>query len=175
VSAPMTLLRHDVLAGRRVALIGSVDSSVAELLVRLGASLDVGEDVPHALLHDAADAFGAGGEGGLAAALQDAWDAVTSAAAQSMIPAGGGGKVVLIAPRLGAGRYAEAARAGLENLARTLSIEWARYGITVTAIMPGRTTRETDVALFVAFLVSDAGGYYSGCRFELGAIEPPRA
>jgi NAD(P)-dependent dehydrogenase (short-subunit alcohol dehydrogenase family) len=174
VSDPMTLLRHDVLAGRRVALSGSVDASVAELLVHLGASLDDREEPPHALVHDGGGAFGAGGEDGLAAALQDAWDAVASAAPQSMIPAGHGGKVVLIAPRSGGGRYADAARAGLENLARTLSIEWARYGITVTAIAPGRTTREADVALLVAFLLSDAGGYYSGCRFEFGAVEPPR-
>jgi NAD(P)-dependent dehydrogenase (short-subunit alcohol dehydrogenase family) len=169
----MKLLRHDLLAGRRVALSGSVDSSVAELLAHLGASLDVADEAPHALVHDAGDAFGAGGEGGLAAALQDGWDAVASTAAQSMIPAGRGGKVVLIAPRSGAGRYADAARAGLENLTRTLSIEWARHGITVTAIAPGRATREQDVALLVAFLVSAAGGYYSGCRFELGVVEPP--
>jgi NAD(P)-dependent dehydrogenase (short-subunit alcohol dehydrogenase family) len=122
-------------------------------------------------VHDAGGAFGAGGEGGLAAALQGAWNAVASAAARSMIPAGSSGKVVLIAPRSGAGRYADPARAGLENLARTLSIEWARYGITVTAIAPGRTTREEDVALLVAFLLSGAGDYYSGCRFELDAVE----
>jgi hypothetical protein len=59
VSAPMTLLRHDVLAGRRVASSGSIDSSVAELLVDLGASLDAGGETPHALVHDASDAFGA--------------------------------------------------------------------------------------------------------------------
>jgi NAD(P)-dependent dehydrogenase (short-subunit alcohol dehydrogenase family) len=171
VSAPMTLLRHDVLAGRRVALSGSVDSSVAGLLAHLGASLDAGDESPHALVHDAGHAFADGGDHGLAAALQDAWEAVADAAAGSMIPAEVGGKVVLIAPRSGAGRYADAARAGLENLARTLSIEWARYGITVTAIAPGRTTRAEDVALLVAFLLSGAGDYYSGCRFELGAVE----
>jgi NAD(P)-dependent dehydrogenase (short-subunit alcohol dehydrogenase family) len=79
---------------------------------------------------------------------------------------------VLIAPAAGAGRYADATRAGLENLARTLSIEWARYGITVTAIAPGVATRDEDIALLVAFLLSPAGDYYSGCRFELGAVEP---
>ena len=36
--------------------------------------------------------------------------------------------------------HADAARAGLENLARTLSIEWARYAITLVAIAPGRAT-----------------------------------
>ena len=68
-------------------------------------------------------------------------------------------------------RDAEAARAALENLARTLSAEWARYGITVTAIAPGRSTTDDEVASLVAFLTSVAGDYYSGCRFELGAIE----
>ena len=50
-----------------------------------------------------------------------------------------GGKLLLIAPPPGdAG--AEAARAGLENLARTLSIEWARYGIRTAALLPGPET-----------------------------------
>ena len=37
--------------------------------------------------------------------------------------------------------HARATRAGLENLARTTSIEWARYGITTVAITPGAGTR----------------------------------
>jgi hypothetical protein len=194
----MTLLREDLLAGRRIVLGGGVSDAVAKLLVGLGASVqrldgaaggdpravgDVpavgdplpapvdGDDAsPHAMVHDASSAFARGGEAGLAAALQDAWDAVAAVAGQVMIPAGGGGKVVLIAPRAGAGRYADAARAGLENLARTLSIEWARYGIATTAITPGSAAREEDVATLVAFLLSTAGDYFSGCRFALGAL-----
>src|SRR4051794_17524892 len=44
-----------------------------------------------------------------------------------------GGKLLLIAPPP-RDAAAEAARAGLENLARTLSIEWARHGIRPVAI-----------------------------------------
>ena len=46
------------------------------------------------------------------------------------------GLIVLIAPPPGDAHHA-AARAGLENLARTLSIEWARHGIRPVAILPG--------------------------------------
>ena len=45
-----------------------------------------------------------------------------------------GGLVVVIAPAPGAGEHAEAARAGLENLARTLSIEWARFATRAVAV-----------------------------------------
>ncbi len=30
-----------------------------------------------------------------------------------------------------------AARAGVENLTRTLAVEWSRYGIRVNALVPG--------------------------------------
>ncbi len=63
-----------------------------------------------------------------------------------------------------------AARAGLENLARTLSVEWARFAVRPVAILPGAATSSAEVAELVAFLVSPAGAYYSGCAFELGAV-----
>lgn len=74
-----------------------------------------------------------------------------------------GGKVVFVAPRDDAPQ-----RAALENLARTLSTEWARFQVTPTAILPGPRATAEDVAQLVAFLASPAGDYYSGCRFELG-------
>jgi NAD(P)-dependent dehydrogenase (short-subunit alcohol dehydrogenase family) len=177
------LLREDLLAGRTVAVGPGVSAVVTGLLSGLGASLRaldgaagaaaggaVGGAVG-AIVHDAGPEFAEGGGAeALAAALEQTWDAVAAVAAGSLIPEGAGGKVVLIAPRAGAGRHAEPARAGLENLARTLSIEWARYGITATAIAPGATTSEDDVALLVAYLLSSAGDYFSGCRFELGAV-----
>ena len=89
-----------------------------------------------------------------------------------MIPAQRPGKVVLIAPRPDAGAFAQASRAALENLARTLSVEWARYGITATAITPGCATTAEQLAELVCFLVSPAGDYFSGCRFSLGVTEP---
>jgi citronellol/citronellal dehydrogenase len=89
-----------------------------------------------------------------------------------MIDAEAGGKLVFIAPPPGAGEHAEATRAALENLARTTSIEWARYAIRPTAIAPGDGTSADEVASLVAFLASPAGDYYSGCLFSLGEAVP---
>jgi NAD(P)-dependent dehydrogenase (short-subunit alcohol dehydrogenase family) len=83
----------------------------------------------------------------------------------ALIP-GGTGKVLLIAPRAGGGSFVPAARAALENLARTLSVEWARYAVTTVAIAPGIKTSDRDVAELACFLVSPAGEYFSGCLFE---------
>ncbi len=89
-----------------------------------------------ALVHDARADFGGGGQDALLAALETLWETIANVANASLIPSGDGGKVVLIAPEDGAGAYADAARAAIENLARTLSTEWARYGITATAVTP---------------------------------------
>ena len=65
------------------------------------------------------------------------------------------------------GQYVDAARAGLENLSRTLSIEWARRGITVVTIAPGAQTSAGEVAALTAYLASPAGAYFSGCLLDL--------
>ncbi len=83
---------------------------------------------------------------------------------------GGSGAIVLLAPRPDAVAHAEAVRSALENLARTLSVEWARYGITTTAVAPGAKTTEKDLATLVAFLCSSAGSYFSGSRLELDGL-----
>ena len=138
-------------------------------IVTLGApALD--EEAMAAAVDPRAGAIVVGGAelfagGGLTFALDAAWCAVRAAATAAFIP-GGGGKVVLVAPRPEAD-YAPALRAGLENLARTSSIEWAQYGITPTAILPGPETSDDEVAQLVAFLISPAGDYYSGCGFAL--------
>jgi hypothetical protein len=98
--------------------------------------------------------------------LDAAWLALRPQA-RGMIEAEAGGKLLLIAPPP-SDAAAEAARAGLENLARTLSIEWARHGIRTAALHPGPATDPGDVAELAAFLASRAGDYYSGCRFGLG-------
>lgn len=123
----------------------------------------------HALVVDAGAAFGSGGPDGLRAAMEGTWRAIRAAATAAMIEAQSPGRLLLVAPRADAGRHAGAVRAGLENLARTLSVEWARYGITVVALWPGATTTDGELAELTCFLLSPAGGYFSGCRFELGS------
>jgi hypothetical protein len=52
-------------------------------------------------------------------------------------------------------------------------VEWARYGVTAVALTPGVRTTGAELADVAGFLLSPAGGYYSGCRFELGAAPAP--
>jgi NAD(P)-dependent dehydrogenase (short-subunit alcohol dehydrogenase family) len=143
------ILRRGLLAGVRIAASGSV----AARLVELGA--EAAPEAPDVLVFE--------GTGAVPAALDEAWDAIRGALRDEQL-------IVLIAPPPG-DAHAEAARAGLENMARTLSIEWARRGIRPVAITPGRTTSPAEIAELVAFLASPAGGYYSGCRFDLGAAD----
>ena len=116
----------------------------------------------------AAEPFGQGGAERLQATLELAWRAVRGA---QLYASGQGGRLVFVGPRAGAGRHHEAARAGLENLARTLSVEWARLASPAVAIAPGPATGATEVGELVAYLLSGAGGYFSGCRFSLGEVD----
>jgi NAD(P)-dependent dehydrogenase (short-subunit alcohol dehydrogenase family) len=182
----MDLLRDRLLAGRRIALAGGLSDALSGPLRELGAELEeldveripaeedrVGEwareRLPlHALVYCAHDAFGAGGQEGLDASLEQAWVAVREVAVGALIERAGG-KLLLIAPRPDAGPLAGAARAGLENLVRTVSVEWARHGVTAVLIAPGPATSDAELAALVSFLVSEGGDYLSGCRLELGA------
>jgi NAD(P)-dependent dehydrogenase (short-subunit alcohol dehydrogenase family) len=103
--------------------------------------------------------------GSALAAIDGAWLVVRPVAARAMA---GGGLIALAAPPPG-DPQAEASRAGLETMARTLSIEWARLAIRPVAILPGPDTPASEVAELVAYLASPAGAYFSGCRFELGS------
>ncbi len=123
----------------------------------------------HALVFDLAASFGEGGQARLGVALESAWVAIRGVATGALIPAGAG-KVVLIGPRAGDQSFSGAARAALENLARTLSVEWARYGVTAVAIAPGAQTGDDELAELICFLVSPAGDYFSGCAFELSLL-----
>ena len=186
-----SLLRPGLLGDRRVVLAGPGRDVLAGALTDLGADvrpLDadladedavaaavaaLASDVD-AVVIDAAARFAAtSGDDELAAlrgATDGAWTATRAVANAAWIePGTPGGKVVLVAPAPRAGPHAMAARAALENLARTLSIEWSRYGIRTTAITPGETTGAAEVAALVAYLVSPAGDYFSGCRLDLGA------
>jgi NAD(P)-dependent dehydrogenase (short-subunit alcohol dehydrogenase family) len=178
---PVTVLRSGLLEGRAVALAAGVTPAVSGALSALGASVHeldpaLDEDgardwaaavVPlSALVFDARPTFAEGGQAGLGSALEAAWVATRGVATGALIPAGAG-KVLLIGPRPDNAQFACAARAALENLARTLSVEWARYGVTAVAIAPGARSTDDDLAELVCFLVSVAGEYFSGCEFEL--------
>ncbi len=107
------------------------------------------------------------GTGALVRALEASWRITQAVATAAFIERGAAGRIVYIAPRPDAGAQAEAARAGLENLARTLSIEWARYGISPLAIAPGVATSPAEIAALVGYLGSPAGDYFSGCLLDL--------
>lgn len=173
------VLRDDLLRGLSVLVAGpgtGPTSLLGARLVRFAPELDeTGEGgaewvAAHgtfdALVFDAAG-LSAGVEG-LRAVLDAAWIACAAAANGAFIPGGRGGRIVLIAPA--SGELAAPAVAGLENLARTLSVEWARYAITVTALVPNPDTRAGDLADVLAFLLSPAGAYFSGTRLDLDAL-----
>ncbi len=174
------VLKDGVLAGTVmvVAGAGELGTAVRERAAALGADVaeraidPFGEEPPFdgaadVLVWDGAEAFArAAGADAVLAALDGAWLALRPVAAAAMLERAGGG-IVLIAPRPGS-PAADAARAGLENLARTLSVEWARHRVRPVAILPGDATSSAEVAELAAFLASPAGGYYSGCAFTLG-------
>jgi NAD(P)-dependent dehydrogenase (short-subunit alcohol dehydrogenase family) len=109
---------------------------------------------------------------GLRACLESAWDATRAVVNHAFLPdesSPSTRRIVYLAPggRGKFGEFAGAARAGLENLSRTLSTEWARHGITVVTIALGDTTTAGEVAALCAYLVSPAGAYFSGCLLDL--------
>lgn len=175
MATPHAILRDDLLTG--VTILAAPRTPVTDACARVGATVEAleadlldeaatqaaaeGTDAS-VLVVDSAPLFGPGGPEALRTALDGAWSAVHAHFAPERAA-----KVVLVAPRPSAGPHAEALRAGLENMARTLSIEWARHGVRTTALLPGDETAEQEVGELVAFLASPAGDYYSGCRFEL--------
>jgi NAD(P)-dependent dehydrogenase (short-subunit alcohol dehydrogenase family) len=168
LTADASLLRAGALTGRRVA----ADGASAAACAAAGATIaKPGEGPVDTLVVDAAAAFGAGGLRGLRAALDETWATVLAVATAQWLSEAdrAGGKLVLIAPRAGAGagEQAAAAAAALENLARTLAVEWARFGVRATAIVPGPRTPEDEVGALVAYLASAGGEYFSGCRFAM--------
>lgn len=129
--------------------------------------------------------------------VEGTWLMTHAVATRAMIPAERGGKVVnvTLSPHHGlpAMAHSSAARAAVENLTRVLSIEWARFGIRLTAIAPGPMATETlrtkypkpvvegvagtvplgrlgteeEFAWLVAYLASPAGDYFSGAVLTL--------
>jgi NAD(P)-dependent dehydrogenase (short-subunit alcohol dehydrogenase family) len=178
------MLRAGLLEGTVVATAGGADH-VAGACAALGATVAALDADPRdeaavavaaaalgpvgTLVFDAAPPFAAAGGGidGLREGLDQAWNA-TRAVANAIWRPGAGGKLVLLGARPRDGAHAAALGAALENTARTLSIEWARYAIRSTAIVPGDATGDDDVAQLVAYLASPAGDYFSGCAFWMG-------
>jgi citronellol/citronellal dehydrogenase len=129
--------------------------------------------------------------------VEGTWLMTHAVATKAMIPAGRdgtprGGKIVnvTLSPHHGLPgmAHSSAARAAVENLTRVLSIEWARFGVRLTAVAPGPFATETlmtkypkpvvegaartvplqrlgteeEFAWMVAYIASPAGDYLSG-------------
>lgn len=186
------LLRPGLLADRAIALGGgaALGGGLAELGARTVAlSVGLDDDAAAAevaaagrldlLLHDLRPAFASGG---FRRALDEAWITARAVATVAFVPAtgagegaGAGGRIALVAPPPDAGDpHAAGARAAVENLARTLSIEWSRFGVRTVAITPGPSTTDDELTAVVAYLASPAGDYFSGCVLGLGgaAVAP---
>lgn len=169
------ILRDGLLADVSVVvqrLGGSEDSALTDCLQGLGAR--VGSEPLGALVLDCSGwvpdpAGGDTGVGPLQDLLDRVWVGTESVANGSFIPGGEGGRIVFVGPaRLGEPTVT-AAVAALENLARTLSVEWARYGITTVLVAPGPGTRDEDLGTVIGYLLSVGGAYFSGCRLDLDA------
>ena len=109
----------------------------------------------------------AGARAALLACLQACWDVTRALANRAFLVPARPGRILYLAPAPGADDHAAAACAGLENLARTLSVEWARHRVTAVAIAPGAASAAGEVATLVAYLASPAGAYFSGCLLDL--------
>jgi citronellol/citronellal dehydrogenase len=124
--------------------------------------------------------------------VEGTWLMTHAVATKAMIPEERGGKIVnvTLSPHQGLPgmAHSSAARAAVENLTKVLSIEWARFGIKLTALAAGhfatdtlmtkypkpvvegvsgtvplqRLGRPEEFAWLVAYLASPAGDYLSG-------------
>jgi len=124
--------------------------------------------------------------------VQGTWQMTHAAATKAFIPQGSGKVIsVTLSPHNGMPGmvHSGAARAAVENMMRTLSIEWARFGIRLCALAAGQFDTEVirtkyppqvaenvhrtiplgrlgapdEMAWMVAYLASPAGDFVSGC------------
>ena len=123
--------------------------------------------------------------------VQGTWNMTHAAATKAFIPRRGGKVLsVTLSPHNGMPGmvHSGAARAAVENMMRTLSVEWSRYGIRLCAVAPGqfdtevfrtkypaqvvetvprtiplgRLGRPEEMAWLIAYLASPAGDFFSG-------------
>ena len=124
--------------------------------------------------------------------VQGTWQMTHAAATKAFIPQQRGKVVsITVSPHQGFPGmvHTGAARAAVENMMRTLSVEWARFGIRTVAVAVGQFDTETlrtkypkevvanvagtvplgrlgseeEMAWLIAYLASPAGDFYSGC------------
>ena len=124
--------------------------------------------------------------------VQGTWQMTHAAATKAFIPQGSGKVVsVTLSPHNGMPGMAHsgAARAAVENMMRTLAIEWARFDIKLCAVAAGQFDTEVlrtkyppqvsenvsrtiplqrlgtpeEMAWMIAYLASPAGDFLSGC------------
>jgi NAD(P)-dependent dehydrogenase (short-subunit alcohol dehydrogenase family) len=120
--------------------------------------------------HERARAEDPGTQGAGAAlgtCLQAVWTVTRSVFNIAFLPGQRRGRILFLAPAPDAGVHSEPVLAGLENLSRTLSIEWARHGVTAVTIAPGPATTAGEVSALAAYIASPAGAYFSGCLLDL--------
>jgi citronellol/citronellal dehydrogenase len=122
-------------------------------------------------------------------------------ATRAMIPAKRG-RIVNVTAMVARGfpgmSHTGAARAGVENLTRSLAIEWAAYGIRVNAVAPGNNIRSSgtaqygeaalemarratplkrlgtpeEVARLILFLASDQNDFITGAVYGIDGGQP---
>jgi citronellol/citronellal dehydrogenase len=128
--------------------------------------------------------------------VQGTWLMTHAVATKAFIPQGGGKVLsVTLSPHNGMPGmvHSGAARAAVENMMRTLAVEWARFGIKTCALAAGQFATETlltkypqvvvdnlersipigragraeEMAWLVAYLASPAGDFFSGTTITL--------
>jgi citronellol/citronellal dehydrogenase len=128
--------------------------------------------------------------------VQGTWLMTHAAATKAFIPQGGGKVLsITLSPHNGMPGmvHSGAARAAVENMMRTLAVEWARFGIRTCALAAGQFATETlltkypqaivdnlersipvgragraeEMAWLVAYLASPAGDFFSGTTITI--------
>ena len=128
--------------------------------------------------------------------VQGTWQMTHAAATKAFIPQESGKVIsITVSPHMGFPGmvHTGAARAAVENMMRTLSVEWARFGIRLLAVAIGQFDTETlrtkypkaivdnvaatvplgrlgtedEMAWLMAYLASPAGDFFSGSVLTL--------